>query len=793
MPSIQDYLKQYEAAGSAGVSVPDDAIDFSKMALQPAPRPKTVQSGGFVPAVKQAIGQGIVGAGQAAADFVPGVSQGNVLTQYGQSVVDANPTATRSLEDIAARPGTALKEATGNAAGSIGLMAGTRALGMGITAASPLAGPFAPLVAGAGQAIAWGGPTLAAALPSFGGIRARQMEKNPAAEVSSEDKLKAALGAGTVGLIEGKFGPESWALSLFNKNARNVLAEKFAAKSLGGSIAKAVTKGAAVEGAEELVQNPIEQMSAGDNPLDSKSIEDTLFGGAMGALGGAGAGSVFGLVRNKPAGQVTDDDLKGATDEQLAPPAPTEPMQAEYEQAQREFEIANQPQGNQYPELRNASTEELQQYAAALATLDGQKVENAQAVQAAIAQELAARAPKPETPLSRADQDIAAAFAEPAPVPEVDPLAVEWQQREQAIAQNNAQSVRRAQIEQEQAQRAASVQPTVPAATQAGDRAIAVEEGRDLFGVVQEPLPVAAPSRQIEALTGELAHLEQGVVDGTATPQDVVRMQQVRDQLGQPAQPALTAQSAAPLIEQVPKKVLRGQDRVWLARSPIEQLPARLYGMWAKKGGSDSSGLLAPELDRLYTQVTGQRIQDHPILDAGQTAQALKAGMQAAPTQGRIENVQGTLAAVPILTKHQQRQAMRRTEAGVEASQQPAAVLGQNIPEVSNAVQEPVAKRVDVQQPAQTRQKMAKGDTQRNVAAAKGQTEGKVNVTAAPVVEPGRQGASDNAPAGAGTGESAGKSPEGRVHRRARAPARSDVPAVAVGSAPSEPAAGVAE
>ena len=87
---------------------------------------------------------------------------------------------------------TAVTEATGNAAGSMGAMLGARALGQGITAASPLAGPAAPLVAGLGQAVSWAGPAAVAALPSFGGIREKQIQKDPNAADSTADKLKAA-------------------------------------------------------------------------------------------------------------------------------------------------------------------------------------------------------------------------------------------------------------------------------------------------------------------------------------------------------------------------------------------------------------------------------------------------------------------------------------------------------------------------------------------------------------------------------------------------------------------------
>ena len=90
--------------------------------------------GGFMPAAKQAIGAGIKGLGQAATDFIPGVEKGNALSSYGQSVIDANPTAIRSLGDIADKPLKAITEATGNAGGSMASMLGARGVGMAMTA-----------------------------------------------------------------------------------------------------------------------------------------------------------------------------------------------------------------------------------------------------------------------------------------------------------------------------------------------------------------------------------------------------------------------------------------------------------------------------------------------------------------------------------------------------------------------------------------------------------------------------------------------------------------------------------
>ena len=254
-------------------------------------------TGGFVASAKQSAGSLIKGAGQLGADFIPGVGKDNALKQYGQEVIDANPTAIHSLGDIADKPMTAAKEAVGNAGASMAGIVGARLLGQGITAAAPLAGPAAPLVAGVGQGISLLGPYAMAALPSFGGIREQQ-----GADDSLQAKAAAAAGAATVGVIENKFGPQEWALSALTKGGRDKLAEKFAAKTIAGSFAKGVGTGAAVEGGEELIQNPVEQLAAFENPTTRENIQDTLFSGAMGAIGGGIVGGpMAGLSHRRPA------------------------------------------------------------------------------------------------------------------------------------------------------------------------------------------------------------------------------------------------------------------------------------------------------------------------------------------------------------------------------------------------------------------------------------------------------------------------------------------------------------
>lgn len=314
----KQYLSEDEM-GFGAAAKPPKYLSEADMGLGPA-------DGGFVASAKQSVGSLIKGAGQAAADFIPGVSQGNAVQRYGQSVIDANPTAVHSLSDIADKPVAAVKEAAGNAAGSIGGMIGARVLGNAITAAAPLTGPAAPVTAAVGQGVAWLGPWAAAALPSFGGIRDQQVKDDPSKQDSIGAKALAAAGAGTVGLIENKFGPQEWALRALSQEGRKQLAEKFAAKSLVGSIGKGVAKGAAVEGAEELAQNPIEQLASYQNPTTADNLQDTAFSGVMGALGGGvfgggmGAASrIVGGEGNKPAPQPDPADQASPT---LALPAP---------------------------------------------------------------------------------------------------------------------------------------------------------------------------------------------------------------------------------------------------------------------------------------------------------------------------------------------------------------------------------------------------------------------------------------------------------------------------------------
>src|SRR5574340_274005 len=101
MASIFDYDPNWKPEGQ-GSSIFD---------YDPNWTPPKKPEGGLVASLKQTGGQMVKSAGQLAADVLPGVDRDNALTRSGQGIIDANPTAVRSLSDVADSPWTATKEA----------------------------------------------------------------------------------------------------------------------------------------------------------------------------------------------------------------------------------------------------------------------------------------------------------------------------------------------------------------------------------------------------------------------------------------------------------------------------------------------------------------------------------------------------------------------------------------------------------------------------------------------------------------------------------------------------------
>lgn len=237
----------------------------------------------FRNAVPRGLGQMVQGVGQLAEDFG---WDDNFVKEYGQRVIERNPTQINSLEDIADHPLAALGSATGNALSFLGPQLGVGLLGKG-AAAYGLARTGAALQGMGAQA-------AVAGLPSYGGIREQQIEEG---HDLLSDKLVAGAGAATVGLIENLGGAQRLlGIGRPGSTIRDTIKDQFGAtpwRTAGRVLGKSTLQ----EGAEELAQNPIEQMAAYHDPRTAENIQETLFGGAMGALGGLGMGGAIAPYR----------------------------------------------------------------------------------------------------------------------------------------------------------------------------------------------------------------------------------------------------------------------------------------------------------------------------------------------------------------------------------------------------------------------------------------------------------------------------------------------------------------
>lgn len=282
------------------------------------------------------LGGTVGGIGQIAADL-PGVGPDNVLQRFGQEVQARNVSGIQSLSDIVERPVSALGSATGSAAGSVSAMVGARAIGGGLTrAAAFIPHPVArAVVAGAGQAISRFGPALALFAPSYGGIRQRQIEADPAAEGDTGAKLAGVAGGAAMAAVERLGGGERLASILLREGreglakevgeagARQVAVTGALRNLVTGPVGRTALRAGLTEAAEEAVQSPIEQLASFQNPLTPESLQETAFQTVMGALGGGGIGTAFGVLtpRGKDTvdpSDVSDKDITNVVDGALA-------------------------------------------------------------------------------------------------------------------------------------------------------------------------------------------------------------------------------------------------------------------------------------------------------------------------------------------------------------------------------------------------------------------------------------------------------------------------------------------
>lgn len=274
-------------------------------------------------AIPRAVGQTIYGAGKLASDFG---WENNPIEGYGQRLAERNPSGINSLGDIAEHPLAALGTGIGTAAGFIGPQALVRGGGLALAARGM------PALGGAMAGTT--GQLGLAALPSYGSIADMQGEDR-----GLGDKLVTGLGALSVGALENMLGVQK-ALGFGKGMARTTAqqAEREAIANFGATPWRTAGKeflGSALgEGGEELLQNPIEQLAGYRNPLTAQNLEDTAFGGVLGALGGGAFGAAHGAYRGKqhadlasyyqglgyvPEGVTAPADLLAAHDNRMNP------------------------------------------------------------------------------------------------------------------------------------------------------------------------------------------------------------------------------------------------------------------------------------------------------------------------------------------------------------------------------------------------------------------------------------------------------------------------------------------
>ncbi len=234
---------------------------------------------GFVTGLKAGLAMYPVGIGRAIEDYGPEFTQdiGYGLRRWGEDVQARNPVVS-SFSEFAKDPLTGAASLVGQGLGST------------IPALIPYVGGVGRALGAAGS-VALG--TGISALPSYGGIRATQDQ------TGEVDLLSAAGGALAVGAIEQLGGAQS--LLRPSANAGRVLLGNVTREELGQmartplrTFVGRTARVAGEEAGEELLQNPIEQYAGGQDPTAPAQLQDTLFSGFAGGIGGLPFGAVSG-------------------------------------------------------------------------------------------------------------------------------------------------------------------------------------------------------------------------------------------------------------------------------------------------------------------------------------------------------------------------------------------------------------------------------------------------------------------------------------------------------------------
>lgn len=251
-----------------------------------------VSAPGFVPTLKRSAAQFAGGVGEVYGD-VSG-NRNNGLSRFAQDVEFRNPSGVNSLSDIVDKPGLAVKEAVANGLTFIVPGGALKAAGAGLRGLK---------MANAARAV--DNPLTQAAVagvPSLAGIGQDQRESGEGENLAL--KYGASLG---VGAVENLGGVQRL-MGFGGQSAKRTAAQEVAAfgKSPFRTAMKATGRSMAEEGAEEMIQSPMEQYAGYKDPTSAQSVDETVFGGAMGAIGGV-VGAPHGMARGLRHAQIKRD------------------------------------------------------------------------------------------------------------------------------------------------------------------------------------------------------------------------------------------------------------------------------------------------------------------------------------------------------------------------------------------------------------------------------------------------------------------------------------------------------
>jgi len=254
----------HRVAAATGHAPEDVAGDFGVKLNAP----------GFVTGLKQGLGSFQYGLSRAVEDAT-GV-QGLYGVRSGQDLQFYNPSssASSSLEGFKEAPWQGIKEIAGQAVGAtlpslvpfVGHASRATTLGRAVLAARSLPGQ-----------------TLLAAAPVYGSVRQDQDASG------IDDKPRAVIAALGSGAIEAKLGIQG---ALARRAAARPIQHEVA--SLSGTplrtAGKVWARQGVEEGAEEVMQQPLQQWAAHQDPLSDASVRDTGWSGFSGVIGGLALG-----------------------------------------------------------------------------------------------------------------------------------------------------------------------------------------------------------------------------------------------------------------------------------------------------------------------------------------------------------------------------------------------------------------------------------------------------------------------------------------------------------------------